>query len=631
MIVLHGSEETEEFFEAEKIRKSLIAQFPILETDRKKNVDIFSSVQCYGQDPQDIDIVITYFDNSSEGFIKTFNGEEIKSFCVTIEVKGHSAQFVEFQGNECYVKYKNKSLHSVSYQSERQKYSLKEYLQKHNTKPPWIGNLIFLTRVSQEQVPDMATNIIGSEFHWNNFSTILEQIHNKSKGELINCYGNINIVNKLLSNKLVPTALERKRLEYITKSILDSNKQKYVGKIGKQLLLFQGLGGTGKTVRLLQIGLQLYREKGLRVLVLTYNHALRSDLARLFAIHGVKNIVGSEGMIITTVESFMHKWLYRLGLVDEEYFEASNNRKEKYLQLLDDAVELMKSEDISSTKSNYSADFDWDLILIDEAQDWPIQERNFISAVYGPNQLIVAHGVNQMVRGQLPTDWRALARNNSQVVSLRKALRLKSSLCDAVGLVAKELDLLQWDLEPQKELTGGKIKLMTTKDLTDDFFKNFDKELRQTNNCPIDVLFCVPSYTNDPNKIKSDMAIELLRKGFKVWDGVKEDSRQTVPESTDQYRLVTYESCRGLEGWQVMCMYIDEFFDYKLKNAPAPEGELLLDPDEFALEYAKNWLMIPLTRAIDTLYLHIKDRNSTIGVLFDDLSKRYPSMIEWID
>lgn len=78
----------------------------------------------------------------------------------------------------------------------------------------------------------------------------------------------------VFSNVLVPSKIDRKRLEAITRSVLDRTQQQYAEKLGRQLLIFRGRGGTGKTVRLIRMAYQAYDEFGLRVVLLTYNKAL---------------------------------------------------------------------------------------------------------------------------------------------------------------------------------------------------------------------------------------------------------------------------------------------------------------------------------------------------------------------
>ena len=119
----------------------------------------------------------------------------------------------------------------------------------------------------------------------------------------------------VFSRSLTPSKIDRKRLENITKSILDRSQQKYAEKLGKQLLIFRGRGGTGKTVQLIRTAYQAYDEMGLRVVLLTYNKALVADLRRLLAHAKVKDAVGERSFSVKTIHSFMREWLVALGVI----------------------------------------------------------------------------------------------------------------------------------------------------------------------------------------------------------------------------------------------------------------------------------------------------------------------------
>lgn len=78
------------------------------------------------------------------------------------------------------------------------------------------------------------------------------------------------------ARKLTPTPLDRRRMEQIDAQ--SAQIQKLQEAMGRQLLVLRGRGGAGKTTRLLQLAKALCEEEGTRVLILTYNKALASDL-----------------------------------------------------------------------------------------------------------------------------------------------------------------------------------------------------------------------------------------------------------------------------------------------------------------------------------------------------------------
>jgi hypothetical protein len=69
---------------------------------------------------------------------------------------------------------------------------------------------------------------------------------------------------------------------------------------------------------------------------------------------------------------------------------------------------------------------------------------------------------------------------------------------------------------------------------------------------------------------------------------------------------VKYESSRGLEGWTVVCLDYDLFFEKQLNIGKHIDRGLLQGQNEIAQTFAAQWALIPLTRAVDTLVLQIR-------------------------
>jgi hypothetical protein len=126
---------------------------------------------------------------------------------------------------------------------------------------------------------------------------------------------------------------------------------------------------------------------------------------------------------------------------------------------------------------------------------------------------------------------------------------------------------------------------------------------------------------------------DFLEKGIKIWDGTSTDLRTSYAVNLEEHRLLQYESCRGLEGWVVVCLDLDEFMRYKFETYEDIEtGELALESfEEKRNKFVNLWTLIPLTRAIDTLILTIKNKESKIAKLLYEIYKRNPDTIEWIE
>ncbi len=81
----------------------------------------------------------------------------------------------------------------------------------------------------------------------------------------------------------------------------------------------------------------------------------------------------------------------------------------------------------------------------------------------------------------------------------------------------------------------------------------------------------------------------------------------------------------------MFCFGIDEFFEHKRATATIPDSErltLTFDETAASVEFAKRWLMIPLTRAIDTLVLHVSSEESYVGRLLIELHNTFPDTVD---
>jgi hypothetical protein len=107
------------------------------------------------------------------------------------------------------------------------------------------------------------------------------------------------------------------------------------------------------------------------------------------------------------------------------------------------------------------------------------------------------------------------------------------------------------------------------------------------------------------------------------WDGTIGNKSELIAPAQNESRIIYYESCRGLEAWSVACFAMDKFFNQKREE---PDAEKYLIEDLFLNQdneqrknmFATTWLIMAMTRVIDTLYIQVNDRNSTFGKIVDE-------------
>lgn len=627
-----GSEHGAEYNAACQLRDTLLPRLR-----RGDRLQILVGRKCHGEWKQDLDLILlgTFGQGLSLPSPNTERQARVKlvNVAVVIEVKDHPPEKVRIDAGHVKVLYKS-GWSDATDQVEKQVLSLRRYLGRGNVTAPFVGQVLWLRNVHKDNFRDsLPNNVLCGQPSYEEVCDLLCRVRPPVLGgdgrPFIAFTRNANInavaeVMKHLGHSFQPTPLDRKRLEKISQRLVAD--QKYIKERGKQLLAFRGRGGSGKTVHLVRLAKGLRDDFGDRVLLLTYNHALAADIRRLITLMGIRDTIGDSGVEIQTAESFFVGLISELDEWDrvdagkdyEAYYRAKKHR------VLDDIANLERDEVRELLAGNYDK-FGWDYIVIDEAQDWPEDERDLLFAIYGPERCVVADGVDQLVRETTPCDWAGhqLVQGRKQVVPLRP-LRLTSNLCRFVTEFASAVNLA-WDQDPNDELLGGRV-IVVEGDYTQSLHEEIMQAHAQKGNFPIDSLFCLPP----ESKERVSSVVEQLQEwGLKVWDGTRRDVRHRFPTDREEFRLVKYESCRGLEGWTVVCLGLDKFFENKLRvSSPGSLDDLFETVDEAKRRIALSWCLIPLTRAIDVLVLQVSPGTEVRELLYG-VFEQNRDFVEW--
>ena len=282
--------------------------------------------------------------------------------------------------------------------------------------------------------------------------------------------------------------------------------------------------------------------------------------------------------------------------------------------------------------------FEYDNIIIDEGQDWPQEEINLLISIYGSEKIIVADGVDQLVRGKRANWKKGLSKSEYEVVSLQECLRLKKNLALFVRNMAQRSDY-SYFLEPSQKSPGGRVLLLTK---PYDNYEKLHQELLKDNissgNSNVDFLFCVPpsNVQRNGDRRHSHLGKFLCDQGGFVWEAVDNKERKDIPRNSDTFRVVQYASCRGLEGWVTVLEGLDELWNeqyiFALDTVRSQNEDLTAERvDCKAKEIAFQWVLIALTRAVDTLVITIKDVNSEFGKLLIKVSQQHEDIVEFYD
>lgn len=651
LISIYGADiESDEYQSALRLKDIIKNSVP----DTAEGVIVlFASATLFGQAVKDIDLMMignlqnyeikAEFVDKSNDLIK--DKVNISSFCTTIEIKRHDISGIFVNGTDFYVRY-GKENHCVTLQSNKQKTSAFNFFKRMLNYSPYVTNIIWFTQATPKDIQSlcmhngkkMISNVIGNDFKFGELMQLLiyqNPPHKTWRGYQFDSNNGCSVeeIQKALEifskTKEQMGELTRRRIEQISNKSFESTA--LVDTQGK-VSIYRGRAGTGKTVGLIQTAIKLVDEEQVRVLILTYNKALVSDLRRLFALAELPDMFEANCVFIDTLHAYFYKLVNRIlyggKLKGDKYLE-------KYESVLKELLSFMKdSESVDLVRDACAEDcqLDWDYILIDEAQDWSNLERDVVLKLFDKGKIIVADGGQQFVRSINACDWSVVRERNN--IKLKYCLRQKKNLVDFLNVYSRKLDILGGKILTKNNMPGGKV--IITVDLN--LFDIHDEEMKRlidSGNVPYDMLYLVPydlvgkSY-GDNVFLKKE---EFEERGIRIWDGTSHRNREGYTINVEELRLLQYDSARGLEGWTVVCVDFDVFLQEKINSyVDGNVDSLLLEsPEERKKKYIHNWAMIPLTRAIDTIIITLRDKDSLTGKILREISEECPDFVSWIE
>jgi len=620
-------------------------------------VRIAANTKLSGYEVSDVDVVVAARFDQPRFFVPRrpildqsgaqASGKRVRvfGFVAAVEVKGQGPSGVRLQGDEVNVAYKG-GWKSATEQNVKQVHALKQYF-----KDQWAEVHVFRCLALQGlqqletrggvQVP--ASGAVPFGFNGTDFLAAIAGVNGvqrQDNGFLYLSSGRPEKLEKVLGSRIfkpvVPSALDRVRMDRIASRPAEASRLAPL--LGKQRIHLRGRGGTGKTMLVLQAAHEAYTLLGRRSLILTYNHALAADIQRLLALMGIPGASDGGGIEVRTAMAYMFRWLRCLGVTSDEEPAGFDDYEARCLEALElFAAGALGDQDVEKHMSADPWGLDFDAVVIDEAQDWPQAEADLLARIHGPSRLVLADGVDQLVRGR-PTNWRSsLPRGEaSEDLPLDQGLRMKRNLGLFANSIA-ELAGLTWSITPSSQAAGGRVILLDRAYALDrGLQEELAREAAAAGNARIDFLHCVPPSTvshDASGQARSELGTALAASGEVVWDGVSRNVRKDFPRTPDTFRVVQYDSCRGLEGWTTVLEGFDAFWAYKheaaLRSPGHGTGGVFLAPGEAASLEAWRWAMIALTRPIDTLVVSFHDKDSSVARIFQGAARRHRDFVEW--
>jgi hypothetical protein len=402
---------------------------------------------------------------------------------------------------------------------------------------------------------------------------------------------------------------------------------------GHGIIRLAGHGGSGKTTALTLLAARLASVYSGRVLILTFHQALCGDIRSIVDAMPQARAAASKNLRVQTMTGFLLSLLEVAGEIPLKEggapdYERLDGAYREVTTLFDDGPEGSTAMSVVACDRDR---FDWDYILIDEAQDWTDAERDFLVAVYGHRRLILADGLMQLVRRQVSCDWfRGVPVHERETRYLGDSLRMLRNVALFANAFAQAIGLQDWTVKPHPGLAGGRVVIVEGEmEERLPLILAMGEAAEAGNARPVDTLVCVPPTEVEalPEGVRrSRVGTELQAAGMPVWDACDSAVRGLAPAETDSWRVIQYDSCRGLQGWAVLLLALDDLYANKLKHPNLHAGDEDVD-SEFA---ARRWLLIPLTRAVHLLVIHVRDLASPVAAMLKEAAGAMPAeVVEW--
>lgn len=320
-------------------------------------------------------------------------------------------------------------------------------------------------------------------------------------------------------------------------------------------------------------------------------------------------------------------------------------------------------------------------LFIDEGQDCHYLEKDILIKIFGSENIVVANGgIEQLIRHKELCNWNySQGRDLKPVLfnTRKKSYRMKKNLLQFSMFIAEKYGI-KLELEPYEEKSRstdlGKVIVyfsdtFETKVFTSELIKmnesakihgcnklesllilienlGFNKNEKKSSAYTSSDYIIVDEHENlSSKKYYKRRSLDLPSIDnedgikFDYWDGTIKDKRENGPPTSNQTRVIFYESCRGLEAWNVMCLSADLHFAKKYNDEDSEKflltnesqvltTDMFLSNDDRKKLYAATSILMATTRAIDTLFIHIEDRESEFGTIVQEYIDKFDHSIE---
>jgi hypothetical protein len=378
-----------------------------------------------------------------------------------------------------------------------------------------------------------------------------------------------------------------------------------------------------------------------------YNYELLEDLREAYIQKRrelLLNELGNE-LFIADYNNVLENTYLMLDNPREFYEKYNIKDRRELLNLMyrtdkkrdDDFTPEYKYEEFSKDVQNAVMHTKWwsKSVLIDEAQDCNNYEKLILMKVYGAENIVVTSGgKDQLIRTSLVTDWthaleKPIPADFPPLTG--RSYRQKENIVKFVNSFGERYNITS-PIKSANESHGLGRVIIDARNSIRGFSSETLNQIREEGkvqgcsdyeNC----LVLLPtigysSRTKERGLIIDELdnvdivdkstnrKLEISNHDLKIWNGIVERKGELSVPAANQTRFIYYESCRGLEAWNVLCVDLDSFF-YTMRSSKDAELyartnlEFFSNEEDLKSEFALHWVYMAITRPIDTLYIKL--------------------------
>ena len=642
MIRVHALSPQNELAIAERLRRMIETAWPGIEDEPRDRIDIMVGVRV----GMDVDILVIIDLHAPRELMPQRRRSSapgsmgsIQNAVINIEVKQLDVRGFERRGTQLFPIYNGETeRRSAGVQAFDAGIGVRRFIAQQQAETPYVYSLAWLTEIDDAALSGIETNYVGADATWPLMIDACAQQSAQILAPMAPMLGRmLPSVRERLLNRRLQTKRDAARVDSLAKEASSKTIDHLLTVVGKRQVQLVGRGGSGKTTTLALLAIRL-AELGERVLILTFHRTLRSDIAHLIAAMASRAGVPSDRIGVETTMNFLLAAITDIGGSVPLKADGTDVDWKKLDASLDETRALLlggpddEDGDIARLRVADAQRFAWDHVFVDEAQDLHDEELNFLRALYGHRRLVLSDGLDQLVRRRVSCDLVAgFPANERERVQLDQSLRMLRNVAIFAQAVAGAIGFDSWRLTPHELLAGGRIFIVVGDPVSPEFLRAVVDSAAADRADAADCLICVPaksSSSGDPCREK--ILAAAASADIPIWDGTDQQNRDASHIESSALRIVRYDSCRGLEGWITVALDLDALVAQKRQYPNNHPGDPEVDVDAAAL----RWMMIPITRAVHTLVISLRDAESPVtGILRDAVERSGlpPGVITWID